>query len=929
MLRELLHRPPRVGRLARVARPRARHPRLRPRGARGARPRPGEGPRRPAPASRWARAEGPPEFVAAGPVPRAVPRQPRRPERHRLRRPDPPRHDRGRRRTATSCARRFAPRVRRRVPGHRPRPGRAAARARRRRPRPRRSSATRTSRSTASAAPRCAASSTSRPTFPRADGSPADVVALRTTRRFGPRLLLAAQRVAGRHRAARQRSAEARGPTFLAPRGRGRRRTATAGSRSRTFDTERAEAEHLADLLRRAHLEDGIAVGRHGGAGALRAAPRIPRPAPLAGRRRRPGRGRRRRRAAGPRPGGAAAARRAARGAQPRQRRPRPRRLHRPRAGRGAAAGPARRARRGRRAPARPPAADPREGARPASRTARRAARASWSAQAVVDPGFLDGLDGPEVDRARALRALLCRARGRAGRRAPPPRRCSGRCGPARRWPERLRRGRSSSAAAPPAARTATSTRSCALFDAAAAGRGAPRPRSASRNFLATLVAQQIPADTLAERGVRGAAVRLLTAHRAKGLEWRLVVVAHVQQDGWPDLRRRSTLLQADRIGADGLVPPRHHPRAAASRSAGCSTSPAPAPAQRLVVTAVASRRRRRRAALPVPRRARRRPSSTSSGRPRAAAVAGRPGRASCAAPSPTPTPAAPLREAAARRLARLAAGDGRAAGPLVPQADPPPGGAPAPRPARRSRSATPTSRCRSRPACSSRCCVCPTQWFLTREAGGVDPRPPVGQPRPARARARPAGRHGRARGRARRRRRAHGSTSTRSGTGWSSARPWSAAREHDRVRAALARFLRWHHANPRTLVGTEEQFAHRRRARRRRAGRARPATPTGSSSTPTAGSWSSTSRPAGTRRPTSRSSATSSSALYQYAVDRGAVDASTSARTPSARRRRAGPARARSTDGPAVVQQQPAHARRRARARRLCAPQLGLTAAG
>ena len=26
-----------------------------------------------------------------------------------------------------------------------------------------------------------------------------------------------------------------------------------------TFDTERAEAEHLADLLRRAHLEDGIA----------------------------------------------------------------------------------------------------------------------------------------------------------------------------------------------------------------------------------------------------------------------------------------------------------------------------------------------------------------------------------------------------------------------------------------------------------------------------------------------------------------------------------------------------------------------------------------------------------------------------------------------------------------------------------------------
>ena len=82
------------------------------------------------------------------------------------------------------------------------------------------------------------------------------------------------------------------------------------------------------------------------------------------------------------------------------------------------------------------------------------------------------------------------------------------------------------------------------------------RDRVGAREFLATLVAQQIPADTLAERGARGAAVRLLTAHRAKGLEWRLVVVAHVQQDGWPDLRRRSTLLGADRIGTDGLVPP-------------------------------------------------------------------------------------------------------------------------------------------------------------------------------------------------------------------------------------------------------------------------------------------------------------------------------------------------------------------------------------
>ena len=78
---------------------------------------------------------------------------------------------------------------------------------------------------------------------------------------------------------------------------------------------------------------------------------------------------------------------------------------------------------------------------------------------------------------------------------------------------------------------------------------------------------------------MRGDAVRLLTAHRSKGLEWRLVVVAHVQEEGWPDLRRRSTLLQADRIGADGLVPPTPTARRCWPRSAGCSTSPAPAPA--------------------------------------------------------------------------------------------------------------------------------------------------------------------------------------------------------------------------------------------------------------------------------------------------------------------------------------------------------------
>ena len=128
----------------------------------------------------------------------------------------------------------------------------------------------------------------------------------------------------------------------------------------------------------------------------------------------------------------------------------------------------------------------------------------------------------------------------------------------------------------------------CALFDAAARSEE-QSGHVGLREFLDTLSAQEIPADTLAERGVRGDAVRLLTAHRSKGLEWDLVVVAHVQEGAWPDLRRRNTLLGADRIGRDGLVPPLDRRRRCSPRSAGCSTSRRPAPARRLVVTAVAS----------------------------------------------------------------------------------------------------------------------------------------------------------------------------------------------------------------------------------------------------------------------------------------------------------------------------------------------------
>ncbi|GAA2819760.1 hypothetical protein GCM10010441_50150 [Kitasatospora paracochleata] len=96
----------------------------------------------------------------------------------------------------------------------------------------------------------------------------------------------------------------------------------------------------------------------------------------------------------------------------------------------------------------------------------------------------------------------------------------------------------------------------CALFETAARAEERVTGHRGALDLLAELEAQDIAADTLTVRAVRPDAVRLMTAHRSKGLEWRLVVVAGVQEGLWPDLRRRGSLLEADRIGRDGLAEP-------------------------------------------------------------------------------------------------------------------------------------------------------------------------------------------------------------------------------------------------------------------------------------------------------------------------------------------------------------------------------------
>ncbi len=634
--------------------------------------------------------------------------------------------------------------------------------------------------------------------FPRADGTPAPVISLRTTRRFGPRLLTATQRVAGRiglpgaiDPAARQ--------AFLSP-------VAEPESqddglvRVLTFDTERAEAEHLADLLRRAHLEDGLAWDRmavlvRSGRGSI---PPVRRALAAAG-----------------------VPVEVARDDLPLVQDPsvlplldalraavnldnhdedstefvdhaRAESLLLGPLG-GLDAGDLRRLSRLLRA--REKDAAHAEGRLPA--TSRELVR-----RAVVDDGFLDDLGGAETRAAQALHLLL--------RRTSDALEGGGTAEDAlwglwsgTDWPGRLRRAvDAGGGAARRAHRDLDSI--VALFDVAAREAekrdvAAVSGASGVRDFLARLVAQQIPADTLAEQGVRGAAVRLLTAHRSKGLEWDLVVVAHVQQDGWPDLRRRSTMLQADRIGRGELVEPTSTRQLLQEERrlfyVACTRA-----RSRLVVTAVASAEddgeqpSRFLAELGVP----------------VEPVVGRPPRplslaglvAELRRTVAHPETSRPLRQAAARRLARLAR-ESVGERPLVPSADPSFWWG--------TRSATRSVQPLRDPAqplgvsatMLEHVLTCPTQWFLMTEAGGATAAHQsanIGQLVHALAQ-----------------RVATGETApdldvlmAHVDEVWGRLHfrtPWSAQREHDRMRLALERFLDWHQHNPRRLVGTEAEF--------------------------------------------------------------------------------------------------------------------------
>lgn len=119
-------------------------------------------------------------------------------------------------------------------------------------------------------------------------------------------------------------------------------------------------------------------------------------------------------------------------------------------------------------------------------------------------------------------------------------------------WPERLR------SAALHGSRTAHHDLDAiiALFDAAARFVGRNRGAAGIRDFLDSLAAQELPTEPVTERAARADAVRMLTAHRAKGLEWDEVWVVGLQDGVWPNVRPRGSVLEPDRLTPEGLAEP-------------------------------------------------------------------------------------------------------------------------------------------------------------------------------------------------------------------------------------------------------------------------------------------------------------------------------------------------------------------------------------
>ncbi len=185
-------------------------------------------------------------------------------------------------------------------------------------------------------------------------------------------------------------------------------------------------------------------------------------------------------------------------------------------------------------------------------RTDRRTASDEALAAALVSerPAFELSDDVPGAASFEALRLLLRRAHDRV-RDGASPYEALWLLWSGTRWPERLRR-QALEQASTLAHRDLDVV--CELFDIADRAVLRRQGRAGVAGFVEDMFEQEVPSESLAGRGFSGPAVRLTTAHAVKGLQWKHVFVVGVSEGAWPNLRRRASMLDVDRLSTEGLV---------------------------------------------------------------------------------------------------------------------------------------------------------------------------------------------------------------------------------------------------------------------------------------------------------------------------------------------------------------------------------------
>jgi superfamily I DNA/RNA helicase/RecB family exonuclease len=73
-------------------------------------------------------------------------------------------------------------------------------------------------------------------------------------------------------------------------------------------------------------------------------------------------------------------------------------------------------------------------------------------------------------------------------------------------------------------------------------------PGSKPALFIDQLLGEKILADSITTSAQRDEVVKIMTVHSAKGLQWRYVALAGMQEGNWPNLKQRGSLLGSERL---------------------------------------------------------------------------------------------------------------------------------------------------------------------------------------------------------------------------------------------------------------------------------------------------------------------------------------------------------------------------------------------